>query len=127
MKALTIYGLIIVWVFLFINSFIFNLFITIRKTTNTRGLNIRLYYLLLNCGAFLAFLSPYFFLSLTLESLVKYPKALNDDLFSSSASTNALAIPNLKAPACPENPPPWTLAIISNFVKALTASKGCDI
>lgn len=58
-----------------------------------------LYYLLLNCGAFLAFLSPYFFLSFILESLVKNPFDFNTGLYSEFTSNKALAIPCLIAPA----------------------------
>ncbi len=56
-------------------------------------------YLFENCGALLAFLRPYFFLSFALGSLVKKPAFFKDAFVSSSARTNALEIPCLIAPA----------------------------
>ncbi len=57
-------------------------------------------YLFENWLALLAFLSPYFFLSFILESLVRKPAALRAGLYASlSASQRALEIPCLKAPA----------------------------
>ena len=57
------------------------------------------YYLLLNCGDFLAFLRPYFSLSFIRGSLVKNPADFNTGLYSLFASNNALAIPKRIAPA----------------------------
>jgi len=54
---------------------------------------------LLNCGAFLAFLRPYFLRSFALESLVKNPLAFKVGLYSAFASFKALAIPCLIAQA----------------------------
>ena len=51
------------------------------------------YYLFENCGAFLAFFRPYFFLSFARESLVKNPFDFKAGLYSKLASFNALAIP----------------------------------
>ena len=51
------------------------------------------HYLFENCGARLAALRPYFFLSFILESRVRYPAALSTGLNSASASHSALAIP----------------------------------
>ena len=56
-------------------------------------------YLFENCGALLAFLRPYFFLSFALGSLVKKPAFFKAALVSSSARTKALEIPCLIAPA----------------------------
>jgi len=63
-------------------------------------------YLFENCGALLAFLRPYFFLSTILSSLVRNPAFLSAGLNCSSALTSALAIPCLIAPDCPLSPPP---------------------
>ena len=83
------------------------------------------FYLLLNCGAFLAFLSPYFLRSFILGSLVKNPADLSVGLYSAFASNKALAIPCLTAPAWPERPPPSTLQIISNLSTVFVTVKGC--
>ena len=48
------------------------------------------YYRFENCGAFLAFLKPYFFLSIRLESLVKYPSNFSAVLFSGLTLQSAL-------------------------------------
>ena len=57
-------------------------------------------YLFENCGALLAFLSPYFFLSFIRGSLVRNPAALSAGLLASaSTSQSALEIPCLTAPA----------------------------
>ena len=74
-----------------------------------------MFYLLLNCGAFLAFFSPYFLLSFTLESLVKRPFLFNVKRTSGSVVARALAIPWDIAPAWPTNPPPFTVATTSYF------------
>ena len=50
-------------------------------------------YLLENCGAFLAFLRPYFFLSFLRGSLVKNPFDFKAGLYSKLAAFKALAIP----------------------------------
>ncbi len=63
-------------------------------------------YLFENCGALLAFLRPYFFLSFILGSLVRNPAFFKAALNSSSAFNSALEIPCLIAPAWPVNPPP---------------------
>ena len=74
---------------------------------------IKAYYLFENCGAFLAFLRPYFFLSFIRGSLVKNPFDFKAGLYSILAAFKALAIPCLIAPAWPVNPPPWTEQITS--------------
>ena len=56
---------------------------------------------MLNWEALLAFLSPYFFLSFILGSLVKKPAALSAALFSGSAWQRALEIPWRSAPLWP--------------------------
>ena len=50
-------------------------------------------YLFENCGAFLAFLRPYFFLSFIRGSLVKNPATFNVGLYSPLACNKALDIP----------------------------------
>ena len=83
------------------------------------------YYLLVNCGAFLAFLRPYFFVSFIRGSLVKNPADFKTGLYSLLASFNALAIPWRTAPAWPVNPPPITLQITSYLSNVLVATNGC--
>ena len=80
---------------------------------------------MLNCGAFLAFLRPYFFLSFIRGSLVKNPADFNVGLYSPLASNNALEIPWRIAPAWPVNPPPITLQITSYFPNVFVEFKGC--
>ena len=75
-----------------------------NKNKKTKNLGIKfpgfdIFYLFENCGAFLAFLRPYFFLSFIRGSLVKYPLDFYVGLYSAFASNKALAIPCLIAPA----------------------------
>ena len=73
------------------------------QTLSLRGLKyffeLRTDYLFENCGALLAFLRPYFFLSFILGSLVRKPAFLRAGLYSPSISRRALEIPCLIAPA----------------------------
>lgn len=71
------------------------------------------YYRFENCGAFLAFLKPYFFLSIRLESLVKYPSNFSAVLFSGLTLQSALTNPNRIASVCPVKPPPVAFTYIS--------------
>ena len=76
-----------------------NSYVTTEKIYTHKDLYNSKYYLFENCGALLAFLRPYFFLSFILGSLVKKPAFFNSGLKLSSAFNKALAIPCLIAPA----------------------------
>ena len=67
---------------------------------------------------------PYFFRSFILGSRVRNPAWRNRGCSSSSVLTSARAIPSWSAPACPEMPPPDTRALMLNFSRASTHSKG---
>ena len=95
-----------------------------NKTQNKDSGFWYFFYLLLNCGAFLAFLRPYFFLSFIRGSLVKNPADFNVGLNSPLASNNALEIPWRIAPAWPVNPPPSTFAITSYFPTVFVTANG---
>jgi len=100
------------------------------KNKNSENINFWVfvylkYYLLLNCGAFLAFLRPYFFLSFIRGSLVKNPFDFKAGLYSIFASFKALAIPCLIAPAWPVNPPPVTVQVTSYLSTVFVTVSGC--
>ena len=69
-------------------------------------------------------LCPYFFLSVSLGSLVKKPSFLSFSLRSLSIESIAREIPCLSAPACPERPPPTTFAVILYLPDIPVSSKG---
>ncbi|MEY3090573.1 MAG: hypothetical protein RL113_889, partial [Pseudomonadota bacterium] len=81
-------------------------------------------YLFENCGDLLAFFFPGFFLSTTLESLVRSPIGLRIALNDGSNSTSALVIPCLSASACAAYPPPSVVALIFIASSCFVASSG---
>src|SRR3989344_4995504 len=81
-------------------------------------------YLLLQRGDFLAFLSPYFLLSLARGSLIKNPAFFSFFLKLASNMVSALASPCLIAPAWPARPPPLTITVALNLVKDLSLLNG---
>ena len=102
-------------------------FLYIIKNHNTENVLWFLhkqYYLFENWGAFLAFLRPYFLLSLTRESRVRRPDFLTAVLTSPSVVARHFAIPCATAAACAENPPPLTVAITSYFSIVLATVNG---
>ena len=70
-------------------------------------------YLFENWKLLLAFFRPYFFLSTFLESRVVNFSFFKVVFKFVSNKTNALEIPCIIAPACPERPPPFTEALTS--------------
>src|SRR5579859_1370854 len=79
---------------------------------------------LVYCGAFLAFLSPYFLRSFSRESRVRRPASRRTCLFASSAFSRARAVAWIMAPAWPLTPPPMTLANTLKLVRRLVRRRG---
>src|SRR6056300_1928804 len=83
------------------------------------------YYRFENCLRLLALRKPTFLRSTSRASRVTYPALDRSGLSSASKSINALVIPCLTAPACPDSPPPETFTLISKVVSFFVKSKGC--
>src|SRR2546428_8086083 len=67
---------------------------------------------------------PYFLRSLARASRVRSPSAFSRLRSSRLYSTSARAMPSRTAPACPETPPPATVARMSNLSAGLVGNLG---
>src|SRR3989338_1348729 len=70
---------------------------------------------------------PYFLRSFIRESRVRKLPFLRSVLNAGSTSKRARAIPSLKAPACPDSPPPLIFAKQSNLFTVFVVWNGCFI
>src|SRR6185503_12345996 len=84
-------------------------------------------YRLLNWKRFRAPAIPYFLRSLARASRVSKPSLLRGLRNSALYSTSARAMPSRTAPACPDTPPPATVARMSNLSAVSVNTSGVRI
>jgi hypothetical protein len=82
---------------------------------------------LLNWKRFRAPAMPYFLRSFARASRVRSPSLFSGLRSSALYSTSARAMPSRTAPACPETPPPATVARMSNFSAVSVSTSGVRI